>query len=63
MWKQFQGVSTVLVSSPRAKRGDWVMKMAILAEIVSRQRKAYGGAAAGGMGGGQGERGAEGLDR
>ena len=31
-------------SNPRAKRGDWVMKMAVRAAIVSRRRKDFGGA-------------------
>ena len=59
---------------PKAKQGDWVMKMAIRAAIVSRRRKDFGGArilAAQGFWrrgrrrgrGPRGERGAEGLDR
>ena len=34
----------IKLSNPRAKQGDWVMKMAIRAAIVSRRRKDFGGA-------------------
>ena len=33
-----------ILSNPRAKRGDWVMKMAVRVAIVSRRRKDFGGA-------------------